>query len=136
MRLKFKRGNNELELEFQGDVPEAQRELVSSLLTAFGSLLAEEDEQLPPPQRTSTPGRRSTRGGRRTAFVSPAIDRLIESKWLVQKNVSQIVERLRTDGVAGASEDNVVAALSRKYPHKLTRIQKDNETVWTIHTTQ
>ncbi len=143
MKLRFKRGTTELEMEFPGDVPEDQKEVVQGLIEQFSTILQQTPEE-PKQEQTPTkptltkqgPERRSKRGGKRTAFVSPALDKLIESKWLVGKTTGEIVAKLQQEGVVAASEGNVTAALVRKVPHKLAKVEREGVTLWTVHTTQ
>ena len=137
MKLRFKRGTTELEMEFTGEVPEDHKKVVQDLIQQFSVMLQEtpeesEPETIPP---KSGPERKSKRGGKRTAFVSPAVDKLIESKWLAGKTTEEIVAKLREEGVVAASEGNVTAALARKIPHKLAKVERDGVTLWTVHTT-
>lgn len=138
MKLRFKRGSTELEMEFAGEVPEDQKQVVQELIQQFSMILQEEPEQSEPEMIPPKPGpeRKSKRGGKRTAFVSPALDKLIESKWLAGKTTEEIVAKLREEGVVAASEGNVAAALERKRPHKLAKVERDGVTLWTVHTTQ
>jgi len=148
MKVRFRRGTTELELEFAGnDVPEDQKQIVQELLASFASSLGqpsqmEETEAMAPMSPTPTvvalgpTGRKSRRGGRRKAFVSPAIEKLIDEKWLVEKTTDEVVRKLREDGVVAAREGNVIAALARKVPQRIARIERDDGvTVWTVHTT-
>jgi len=61
---------------------------------------------------------------------------LIDEKWLVEKTTDEVVRKLREDGVVAAREGNVIAALARKVPQRIARIERDDGvTVWTVHTT-
>ncbi len=138
MKVRFKRGATELELEFTGEVPEDQKQVVQDLILRFSEILQEAPEESGPETMPtkSGPERKSKRGGKRTAFVSPALDKLIESKWLAGKTTEEIVAKLREEGVVAASEGNVAAALARKVPHRLAKVERDGVTLWTVHTTQ
>jgi len=136
MRYRFKRGSTELEVEFSADAPTEQQQLVASLLESFVDLLQESAEGAEEEQKSQRGAKKTRRGGPRKAFVSPAIDELLESKWLVQKTTPEVVAHLKTMGVVAANEDNVSAALLRKLQaRKLARMERDGQWVWTVHTT-
>jgi len=139
MRYRFRKGATELELEYDRELPEEQAKLVSSLLGHFVEIFegagpeADEAGETKPVRGQE---RKSRRGGRRTAFVSPKIEELIQSKWLVEKSTADVVEKLKLEGVVAANEENVVAALQRKVPHKLARLEREGKVLWTVHSMQ
>ncbi len=135
-RFRFRRGSVELEIEYSGDVPADKEEVIGALVSQFKNML-EGPTIEPEAGLQGDPGslKKSRRGGVRKAFVSPGIDELIKSKWLAGKTTAEVVDRLKTDGILGASEDNVNSALLRKVQSRvLTRTRSNGDWVWTIPT--
>lgn len=112
MRYRFRRGLTEFEIEHSGDIPDEQQKVLTSLLETFSGLLQEEAVSEPvtggnSPAPVNAEDRRDCRGGQRKAFISPALDRLIERKWLVEKNMPEVVAQLKADGVPGEGHQAV-----------------------------
>jgi len=134
-RYRFRRGSMELEIEYSGDVPDAEQESISSILTYFKTVLTGAGREADALDEDRSPEKKSRRGGARKAFVSPGIDDLIKTKWLIGKTTQEIVTKLKADGIVGANEDNVNSALLRKVQSRvLTRTEQDGEWMWTLPT--
>jgi hypothetical protein len=149
MRYRFKRGIDELELEFSEPLSEKNEQIILALIERFAKALDESNvsvETAPVPSsegsqsetpkdkglsaQTTPPDRR---GGVRKAFISPKLDLMIDEKWIARKSVGDIVVELQRRGVPGANAKNVGTSLLNKVKAgKLTRTKEGEEYLYSV----
>lgn len=136
VRLRF--GDLEVEWKWIGPLPSEIAQRVSKLLDRF-------IDQLEGPARGTArstqggartipggpQGPKSTRGGLRKPSVSKGVDDLIKSKWLVNKKVQDVVEKLR-ERYPSATMTNVGNALLRRLNKSLARRKDGGDWIWSV----
>jgi len=130
-RSRFRIKKGDLEVEYEGnsaEVGERYREVFEWIKT---TKIAPPERKLPREKRKEKEGEKEEkRGGRRTAVISPSIDKLIEEGFFDDfKNSTQVLEELRRKTVPVSNVMPVTMALNRRIPKKLDRI-KDEQGRW------
>ena len=101
---------------------------ITKILERYGPKQGQETQKKPPekPQAPDSVKKSSGKGGARSNVVSRAVDGLIDSGFLNEfKSSEEVLAELKRLTTTGAKKSNVEAALVRRVPSKLDRIQED-----------
>jgi len=130
-KSRFRIRKGDLEIEYEGnpaEVSERYREAFEWIKTA--TIAPPKGKPFRMERKEKEEKKEEKRGGRRTAVISPAIDKLVEEGFFDDfKNSTQVLEELRRKTVPVSSVMPVAMALNRRVPKKLDRI-KDEQGRW------
>lgn len=113
---RFRIKSGEIEIEYEGEDSKEKYEAAFDWVRQNPAPVA---PARPPSGAPAADGeekkKEDRRGGQRSAVISPAIDKLLESGWFGEhRKNSDIVQELKNRGTPGVSDDNVNAACMRR----------------------
>lgn len=123
------------EVEYEGEDSQERFDVVLDWIRTKATSEAEaRADEVQPPEIAE---RVEKRGGQRSAVIGPAVDKLVDDRWLAEHHsVPDIVRELKSRGIPGVRNENVnLACMRRVRVGKLDTVLEGGQRIfWTKST--